>query len=207
MISALRCLARPPRSIRYGSRCCSVLLLLLLLWCRRTPRVWHTWLAHSDHLCSAHQRRPFQRAWRLYDVFPRYGDPMRRAVGAYHSSAFPTMMFPEEEAKLLLADRTLVDLRVGLPWRRHDVADSAVRGGAAPAGWLLWERCECNVAGGVSALVAVEARRGAQVDGGVSGCAWGYVRIVAPFLCGCQASLAIGRRVAAEDRRARQSVG
>jgi hypothetical protein len=113
-------------------------------------------------------------------------------------------MFPKEEAELLLADRTRVDLRVGLPWGRHDIADSAVRGGAA---LLLWERCESDVAGGVAALVAVEARRGAQVDGGVSGCAWGYVRIVAPFLCGCQASLAIGRRVVAQDGRARQSRG
>jgi hypothetical protein len=112
------------------------------------------------------------------------------------------MMFPEEEAKLLRADRTLVDLRVGLPWRRHDIADSAVRGAAL----LLWERRESNVAGGVSALVAVGSRRGAQVDGRVSGCAWGDVRIVAPFLCRCQASLAIGR-IVAEDGRARQSGG
>jgi len=205
MISALRCLARPPRSIWHGSGCCAILLLLLLLmWHRRAPWVWHTWLAYSDHLGPAHQWRHFQRAWRLYDVFPWYGDPVRRAVGAHHSSAFPTMMFPEEESKLLLADRTLMDLWVGLPRRWHDIADSAVRASASTG--LRREGGECDVASGMSALMALESRRGAQVDGGVSCCAGGYVRIVAPFLCGGQTSLAIGR-VVAEDRRARQSGG
>jgi hypothetical protein len=169
MVSTLRCLARPPRSIWHGSGCCAI---LLLLWCRRSPWVRHAWFTHSDHLSSADQRRDLQRAWRLNDVFPRYGDPVRRAVGAHHSSAFPTMMFPEEESKLLLADRALVDLWVWLPWRRHDVADSALRGGVARSG-RLWEGCECDVAGGMSALVGVKSRRGAQVDGGVPGCAWG----------------------------------
>jgi hypothetical protein len=68
------------------------------------------------------------------------------------------MMLPEEESKLFLADRTLVDLCVGLPGRRHDVADSAVIQAEAPTG-RLWERCEGDVAGGVAALVAVRARK------------------------------------------------
>jgi hypothetical protein len=97
------------------------------------------------------------------------------------------MMFPEEESKLLLADRALVDLWVWLPWRRHDVADSALRGGA----WR-WERRECDVAGSVSALVGVKSRWGAQVDGGVSRGAWGQVWIIAPFFSGGQTTLAIG---------------
>jgi hypothetical protein len=101
------------------------------------------------------------------------------------------MMFPEEESKLLLADRALVDLWVWLPWRRHDVADSALRGGAVRSGWL-WERRECDVAGCVSALVGMKSRRGAQVDGGISGRAWGKVGIIAPFFCGGQTTLAIG---------------
>jgi hypothetical protein len=157
MISALRRLARSHRSIRYGSWCCAVLLLLLLLllWCRRTPRVWHTRFAHSDHLSAADQRRHLERARRLHDVFSGYGDPVRRAVGAYDPPTFPTMMLPEQESKLLLADRTLVDLGVGLPGWGHDIADSAVRGGR----WW-WEWRESYVAGGVAALVAVQSWRG-----------------------------------------------
>jgi hypothetical protein len=112
------------------------------------------------------------------------------------------MMLPEEESKLLLANRTSVDLCVWLPGRRHDIADSAVR--VAVPTRRRWKGCECHAAGGVSTLVAVESWRGAQVDGGVPGSAGGYVRIVAAFLCGSQATLAV-RGVVAKDGRSRQS--
>jgi len=68
------------------------------------------------------------------------------------------MMLPEKESKLLLANRTRFDLLVELPWRRHDIADSAVR---VSASTRRREGSEIYTASGVPTLVALESRRGA----------------------------------------------
>jgi hypothetical protein len=111
-------------------------------------------------------------------------------------------MLPEEKPKLLLANRTLVDLCVRLPRRRHVACSTLCHD-------ILSLRRQCpegDTSCGMTPLVALlpNRRRRGQVDCRSSGSAWRDIWIIAPFFCSCEATLAVGGLVS-RDRRSRQA--
>lgn len=58
-----------------------------------------------------------------------YGDAVGGALGADDSATLPTVVFPEQEGEVAVADGAVGDVRVWLPRRQEQVTLTPVRPG------------------------------------------------------------------------------
>ena len=148
--------------------------------------------------------------WWVDNELAGYGDAVGRALRAHDASTFPAMVFAEQEGELPVAHRTVCDVRVGLPWRQHQIAlTSAGRGRGRGIGGRGWQRSLTVGRGRGRGRrvyhngVCTGARLGAGVGPHARGAAHGRLgRCETPLAVGAAAR---GRRVGGRGRARRQS--